>query len=666
MPLKDSYPAIDDRRFADLVAEARTRIPRYTPEWTDLNENEPGMALVQLMAWMSDLLLARLGRVPQLNYLKFLELIGIELEPAQPASVEIVFPVLPTVSDPSLVVPMHTQVATEPQGDAPAVVFETERALVALAARLDAVQIDQGATQVDVSEANAEAVAGFAPFGPTGRIGNALMLGFDSPLPFPNVAIDLAFWIATRTRGFRLAPLYVTSALASPPPAALAWEYWNGKDWIALTVLKDETAAFTRSGHVRLAPVRKDAIVRAAMGAVSGARFWLRARLAAGAYQSAPMMLAIRTNAVPATAAQTIDAEILGRATGAPNLVLRLAQAPVVAGSLALEVDEGDGFQPWTEVPDFFAAAADDPVYVLNRTTGEVRFADKDGHGRIPVANATRPANVVARRYRVGGGAGGNVAADAITQLRGHLPGIDAGAISNLFAASGGGDEETLAAARERAGRTMKSHERAVTAEDFELHAQSVGGVVRAKALPLAHPGFPGVEVPGTVSVIVVPQAVDPTDPLSDPAPRPTEGLLRQVCAELDRRRLATTELFVVAPTYRRLEVSARLIVSGDVDLGEVQQDAVRMLRRYFHPLVGGEDATLTEDGSGWPFGGDANYSRTVQRLLLPGVRSVEDLLFTLEARPAPACSNVALQGAALFDVEDGAVKITVEYEVAE
>ena len=55
-----------EKRFDDIVTEARTRIPRYTPEWTDLNDNDPGITLVQLFAWMSDMLLYRLGQVPEL------------------------------------------------------------------------------------------------------------------------------------------------------------------------------------------------------------------------------------------------------------------------------------------------------------------------------------------------------------------------------------------------------------------------------------------------------------------------------------------------------------------------------------------------------------------------------------------------------------------------
>ena len=660
MPLKNEYPVIDDRRYADIVAEARARIPRYTPEWNDFNDNEPGMAIVQLMAWMSDLMIARLGRVPKLNYLKFLELLGIELTPARPAQVQLTFPVLPGFGEPSLIIPMHTQVAADLPGEDQPIVFETEKALTAIAARLDSVQIDQGLQTTDVSAANTDVQTGFLAFGPAVRIGNALMLGFDSPLDFPTVPIDLAIWVGQRQSR---TPLYVDSPIATAPPATLAWEYWNGKDWYPLDTLKDDTAAFTRSGHLLLGAAPRGGPQRAVLGKVTAARYWLRARLARGAYQQAPRLLAVRTNTVPAIAAQSVDAEIVGRSTGMPDQVFQLAQHPVLAGSLQLEIDEGDGLLPWQEVPDFLASGPEDPHYVLNRTTGEIRFNSVGG--RIPVANPNRPANIVAQRYRVGGGANGNVGAGTVTSLRGSLPGIDTDGVGNLFPAAGGDDEETLDAARERASATLKSHERAVTRDDFELHARQVGGVARAKALPLFHPAFPNVDVPGVVSVVIVPEASDPQNPLNDAAPQPTEGLLRQVCSYLDDRRLATTELYVLAPTYKLLKLKATLTVDSAADLAAVKQDALLILRRYFHPLLGGEDSSLDTDGSGWPFGGDINYSRVMQRLLLPGVVSVDDLLFNLDGVDYPSCTNVPVDGWALLRLAPDSLDLRVEYEVS-
>ncbi|MFO1322806.1 MAG: putative baseplate assembly protein [Burkholderiales bacterium] len=662
MPLKDNYPVIDDRRYADIVAEARTRVPRYTSEWTDLNDNEPGMAVVQLLGWMSELLIHRLGQVPKLNYLKFLELIGVELTPARPAQVELAFPVVPTFAEPTVIVPLHTQVAAEVPGSDTPIVFETERSLVCLTADLDAVQLDSGFDVVDVSAANAGGEAGFAPFGSTARIGASLMLGFASTLPFPAVTVDLMLWFkAPRSR----LPLYVQSGVAASPPATIDWEYWNGKDWYPLDVLKDETIAFTRSGHVQVSAPGKAAVggplASSVLPPFAAPRYWIRARLRGGAYQVAPSLLAVRTNTVPALQAQTVDAEVVGRATGLDEQTFTLANKPVLPGTLQLVIDEGSGEEPWTEVPDFFASRPDDRHYVLNRSTGEIRF----GRGRqlrVPIQNPNRPANVIAKTYRFGGGQAGNVGPGRITALRGGVGGVDAGRVANLFAAYGGSDEETLAAARERAPQTLKSHERAVTAEDFELHARAAGGVARAKALPLFHPQFEGVDVPGVVSVVVVPEA-STTDPLDDPAPMPTDGTLRNVCAYLDARRLATTELYAIAPKYVEVVVNATLVCRPEADLAAVKQQALRDLARYFHPLIGGDDVTADAPGGGWPFGGDVYYSSVVQRLLLAQVRRVANVTFVLDGVEYPACSDAPLVGHALL--RSGPHRIAVQYEDA-
>src|SRR4030095_3770746 len=89
MPLPDIN--LDDRSFEERVCEAKRRIPGYTPEWTDLNESDPGMTLVQLFAWLSEMIIWRLNRVPEKNFIKFLELIGIEQEPPSPAHAELTF-----------------------------------------------------------------------------------------------------------------------------------------------------------------------------------------------------------------------------------------------------------------------------------------------------------------------------------------------------------------------------------------------------------------------------------------------------------------------------------------------------------------------------------------------------------------------------------------------
>src|SRR4051794_9458020 len=85
-------PNLDDRRFQDIVDEAKRRIARYCPEWTDHNVSDPGVALIELFAWMTEVLLYRLNQVPDRLYVKFLELVGIELASSAPARTDLLFP----------------------------------------------------------------------------------------------------------------------------------------------------------------------------------------------------------------------------------------------------------------------------------------------------------------------------------------------------------------------------------------------------------------------------------------------------------------------------------------------------------------------------------------------------------------------------------------------
>ena len=85
-------PNLDDLRFqSDLVDEARKRIIHYCPEWTEYNISDPGITMIELFAWMTEMMVYRLNRVPEKNYLKFLEMLGFQMEPAKTAETDITF-----------------------------------------------------------------------------------------------------------------------------------------------------------------------------------------------------------------------------------------------------------------------------------------------------------------------------------------------------------------------------------------------------------------------------------------------------------------------------------------------------------------------------------------------------------------------------------------------
>jgi len=73
MPIK--LPNLDDRTFADLVAEAHALIPVHAPKWTNHNESDPGITLVELFAYLTEIQIYRLNRVTDANLCAFLKLI---------------------------------------------------------------------------------------------------------------------------------------------------------------------------------------------------------------------------------------------------------------------------------------------------------------------------------------------------------------------------------------------------------------------------------------------------------------------------------------------------------------------------------------------------------------------------------------------------------------
>src|SRR5580700_8386911 len=84
-------PNLDDRRFQNLVDDAKRLVQRHCPEWTDHNVSDPGVTLIETFAYMTDQLLYRLNLVPDRLYVKFLDMIGLTLLPPTPATALVTF-----------------------------------------------------------------------------------------------------------------------------------------------------------------------------------------------------------------------------------------------------------------------------------------------------------------------------------------------------------------------------------------------------------------------------------------------------------------------------------------------------------------------------------------------------------------------------------------------
>jgi predicted phage baseplate assembly protein len=225
---------------------------------------------------------------------------------------------------------------------------------------------------------------------------------------------------------------------------------------------------------------------------------------------------------------------------------------------------------------------------VVDRQRGEVRFGDGI-KGRIPPVAAN---NIRLRKYQTGGGLLGNKPAGSITQLRTSVAYVSS--VANLEPAFGGQDIEDWDSVSERGSRWLRHRGRAVTREDYEDLAMLASPVVaRAKCYPnldLARDPTGGIEMPGVVSLVVVPHS-------PDPRPGPDLNLLHHIAKFMNGRRVADTELIVLAPQYVQVNVEAVIVATGaDTGAAAVTQ-CKHEISRYLHPLTGGGN------GRGWEFG---------------------------------------------------------------
>src|SRR3954471_24379835 len=118
-------PNLDDRRFQDLVDDAKRMVMRRCPEWTDPNVSGPGVTLIETFAFMTDQLLFRLNQVPDRLYVKFLELIGLRLIPPTPAKAPVTFWLSAPAITP-VTVATNTKVGTVRTEAEDSVIFSTE------------------------------------------------------------------------------------------------------------------------------------------------------------------------------------------------------------------------------------------------------------------------------------------------------------------------------------------------------------------------------------------------------------------------------------------------------------------------------------------------------------------------------------------------------------
>ena len=701
MPL--IIPTIDDRSYQQILSEALARIPVHNPEWTNFNDSDPGVTMLQLFAFMTESLLYRSNLIPDRNRLKFLTLLGIPVQPASSATGIVTF-------SNTLNPPQTITVSSGLQVSAGSVAFQTQDGLDVLPIETQAYYKSRiPANSQDTAQALYAALyASFLNPGVQPDFYQPLqLLAPKSGAAFPTVdladTVDGSLWVAllapsaalvdaTReaiasrvlTLGVLPAPTSTGSALlpggvsATTQQTHLIYQLPVGgtlptpvAQRVAQYQLLNAQATndvLAQPGLVQLQLPGKTGLMLwnnldpLEQGAAdfppylqddaTEARIitWLRIRIAdstpgsgtASKQVSAPISW-VGVNACRIIQKVHVYAETLGLGTGAPDQALSLINTPVIPGSVVLAVNG----EIWQETDDLALAAPEVPVQDFRQPPGGTTqtqatsskvFQSDPESGQIlfgtGLAGTRPPAGaLIQASYDYGGGRAGMVGINAINNGVNLPGGIK---VANPLPTWGGDDAETVDQAEQRIPSYLQNRDRLIAATDYhDIALQTPGAnLARIEVLPLYHPDLPDVLSQGVVTLLAIPQY----DPIQPDAPQPDQLVLDTICTYLDPRRIITTELHVLGPTYVPIWVSIGIDVVPGRDLAPIQETVKTSIRSFLSPLVGGYN------GSGWPL----NTAVTSAHLLVAasrvdGVAAVNGVL--LAGSAGTGVDTVAMTG---------------------
>jgi hypothetical protein len=358
-----------------------------------------------------------------------------------------------------------------------------------------------------------------------------------------------------------------------------------------------------------------------------------------------PAAVTIAADATEATAralhCQVVEGEKLGESKGIPGQSFVVQRPPVIAPSkdgldfmLGVQADErgagrsvwdvdGISYEKWTETANFSDSEPGAKVFMLDRATGRVQFspsASQGGGGAVPAAG-----KIIRAWYPRGGGRSGNVAAGTLTQLKPNVPGIE---VSNPERAAGGSDAETLDGLIRRAPSTLYSLRIAVTERDYEqvVLSREVGGIARSSAAADAELWKHARR--GVVVVRIMPEI----DVKALDNGKVTEAIVEEHrVAALKQRAEAALEdrrpLGILTRAewinVQAVSVTVQVTPAPGADLVEVERGIQRRLNTLLSPLYDR------------PLGRKLLQAEVYEQIMAePGVRSAQDLKFTIDGMP--------------------------------
>jgi hypothetical protein len=678
MPLV--IPQLDDRSYNDIFQEALTRISVHNPQWTNFNDSDPGVTLLQLFSFMQENLLYRCNLIPERNRLKFLTLLGVTLTPASAAHGVVTIanergprqtvtlpPNLPMsagqvgfVTQNGLdVLPVEMQVyyrkALDPTAQAQAQTtfaqlytsFTTDPSSLDFYQTVQLTAPTNPAAIPSVNLSDNTTVDGSLWLALLTRSGEAaLSLNVLSDIRGKTITLGIMPTIDDASRVLfpggtsTAAPEPTLSfAIATGSPSPLYTDLKSSADGDPLQDLTLVQLTIPSTGSIgkwpNLAPL-EDGVGDYPPSlddpdVVNRLITWIRISVQP-AGSNVPSSLNARLSWVGINAARVtqqiqVIAEPLGTGTGEPDQTFQLVNTPVIPNTVQFAVNG----ELWTRVDDLMAAPPEVPVRdpSLPPTASMPAFPiptpkvfTVDGESGVITCgtglNGARPiaGAAVVASYAYGGGTAGNVGIGAI-QSSPRLP--SGFTVENPLPTWGGDQGESVDDAQRNIPQYLKNGGRAVTAADFKNIVNQTPGISigRVDVLPLFSPDE-NMAAPGAVTLMVIPE--------SGYAPEPDLMFLDAICTYLEPRRLITTEVYVRGPDYVPVSVSIGIDVISGQNIATVREAVRQAVRSYLSPLTGGAQTNGT--GPGWPLSKTVDPTGImVQALLVPGVSNVRQVV---------------------------------------
>lgn len=274
--MKLATPKIDNRTFQDMLRQSKALAPFYTPEWVTGQQGEPGQALLNIYLHIQEQVISRLNRVPDKNFVVFLDMMGMKLLPAQSAQARVTF-TLATGATEHVLVPRGTLLSGEATDGSGEVIFQTQQDLLVTPANLQRIfsfDVAQDRVYEHTPEDPTEPQP-FTVFAGANRQEHSLYLGHADLL--------------NQKKPTRIVVEFRLAALASDgSDLDLVWEYFDGTRWAEITRFErdpktgdfddnDGTRLFTRSGSMTLVKSQTAEIAETEVEGIKNR--WIRCRL---------------------------------------------------------------------------------------------------------------------------------------------------------------------------------------------------------------------------------------------------------------------------------------------------------------------------------------------------------------------------------------------------